>query len=96
MTMRSIRYFLSEFRVQRASCLRPKEASNSFASAASFGTQSTVYRIGWRAQRALFFVVLPKAAPNCPANAASFVVATEASTELSFLFFFLAVLQYFV
>ena len=38
MTMRSIRYFLSEFRVQRASfiCVRPQGASNCPASGASF------------------------------------------------------------
>ena len=49
--MWSIRYFFSEFRAQRASFVyvRPKEASNSLASAASFGTQFTLYRIGWRA-----------------------------------------------
>ena len=39
--MRSTRHSFAEFRVQRASfvCVRPEVASNSLASAASFGTQ---------------------------------------------------------
>ena len=60
--MRSIRYLLSEFRAQQASCLRPKVAQNSLASATSFGTQFTVYRIDWRAQRAS--LLRPKRVPN--------------------------------
>ena len=43
---------MSEFRAQRASCLPPKEASNSLASADSFSTQFTVYRIGFVFRRA--------------------------------------------
>ena len=55
MTMRSIRHRIVR-RVQRASCLRPKAASN------SFGTKFTVYRIFRRAQRASLF--RPKRVPN--------------------------------
>ena len=60
--MRSIRYFFSEFRAQRASFVyvRPKEASNSLA-------------------HSLLFIEL----------AGERIVAAEASTKLSFLFFFL-------
>ena len=53
--MRSIRYFLSEFRAQQASfvCVRPKEAPNCPANAAScvFTIEGSIEEFGERSER---------------------------------------------